>query len=152
MLTFMRSIIHLCSVILVTVFYGCSSPVDSRLREAEKAIKSNPDSALTILNKIHYNDIKDRPRSLASFAILRGLANSYAGNSLITDTLLYKAKDYYESVKDSDNQAIASMLLAAHQYANGDPKAASETYKKLLQTSSSPEMQWEIHNTHLQLC
>ena len=152
MLTFMRSIIHLCSIILVTVFCSCSSPVDSRLREAEKAIKSNPDSALTILNKIHYNDIKDRPRSLASFAILRGLANSYAGNSLITDTLLYKAKDYYESVKDSDNQAIASMLLAAHQYANGDPKAASETYKKLLQTSSSPEMQWDIHNTHLQLC
>ena len=91
----MRKAVYLLFVIVTWV--SCSKPEarhDSEVGQAERLMECNPDSALAILEAIDPSDIKVDSLK-AKFHYLKAYGHMSANRSMVGDSLISFAHDYY---------------------------------------------------------
>lgn len=147
-----RNLSHiLLSILAALCLASCSDSPSRRLATAERLIGERPDSALIVLSRINYADIRDNEELTSRFAIARGLTNNALNRSLLTDTLLPKAVDYYAASRDTARWVLASRLLAGHRYSIGRKEEAVAGIDSLLAAVASQDLKWDTHINRLQI-
>ncbi len=141
----------LLSILAALCLASCSDSPSRRLATAERLLGERPDSALIVLSRINYADIRDNEELTARFAIARGLTNNALNRSLLTDTLLPKAVDYYAASRDTARWVLASRLLAGHRYSIGRKEEAVAGIDSLLTAVASQDLKWDTHINRLQI-
>lgn len=103
--------IHICafSIVIFIIFQSCATySNDSKelLLKAENCIVSYPDSALFYLGSILTPKMLDQD-DYAKYAVLLVRVHSKANLSLLNDTIIYEAIDYYLKTNDDLNLSRA---------------------------------------------
>lgn len=114
---YMKNPVRFCvSMLCVAVMMSMISCRDSNhdlIRRAERVVTERPDSAFLILKKVEFNrltDIADK----AAYALNHARANLSLDRSLVADTLLDYAIDYYRSAGDTAAYVEAAVAQAHH--------------------------------------
>lgn len=117
----MRKIINLILFAFVLCIASCSKPMsryDKEISHAEHLMRSNPDSALTILEAIDPSDIHaDSLR--AKLHYLKAYGHMSRNRSMIGDSLISFAHHYYRG-KDIVKDMRSGMALAWYKFWVGD--------------------------------
>ena len=119
----MRKIIYLLSAIVALA--SCSKPAsgpDKEISLAEHLMESNADSALAILEAIDPSDLKTDSLK-AKFHYLKAFGHMKANRSMVGDSLIYKAHNYYRG-KDIVNDMRSGTALAFYKFWVGDTRAS----------------------------
>lgn len=107
-------LLMLVAFIVASVAVSCDSnpEIDRQLTKAEKIMEQHPDSAYMILKGVDYEDLSTREQK-ARYALIHAKANMYMGYSLVTDTIIPVAVNFY---KDNDDTTayIESVVAQAH--------------------------------------
>lgn len=117
----MRKIINLILFAFVLCIASCSKPMsryDKEISHAEHLMRSNPDSALTILEAIDPSDIHaDSLR--AKLHYLKAYGHMSRNRSMIGDSLISFAHNYYRG-KDIVKDMRSCLALAWYKFWVGD--------------------------------
>ena len=92
------------------------------LDRAEKLMRSNPDSALTILDAIDPSELKQDSLQ-AKYHYLKGYIHLSRNRSMIGDSLIRVAHEYYRG-KDVVRDVRSGMVLAWYKFWIGDTPGA----------------------------
>lgn len=123
---------------------ACAGSPQDRLAAASRLAAERPDSAYIILRDIDYSSL--RADSLkAEYILTRAMVNLRLRRSLITDTLLDDAVDYYISAGDTARWVVATQLLAGYDFMRGDSEAASRRLEDMARQVNSPELLWDTY-------
>ena len=95
------------------VIASCDHTQTERLDEAMSIVSERPDSAYVLLKGIDYNKLHS-DKDKADYTLSHALSNLYLGQSLLTDSLLPTAINYYNSVNDTSAIVDASIAQAYH--------------------------------------
>lgn len=128
----------------VATMSACGNSDSDRLRIAEEIVRERPDSALVILGKVRYADLTDDGQR-AGYALTTAMANAETGRSLITDSLLVGATEYYRAAGDTSRWVLASRLLAGHYYVAGKKDEATAQIDRVLNAVESADVRWDMH-------
>ncbi|MCM1094238.1 MAG: hypothetical protein NC421_09805 [Lachnospiraceae bacterium] len=125
-------------------FSGCGDSLSEKLTTARQIATERPDSAYVILREIDFNAI-DIDSLKAKYILTRALTNLRIGRSLITDTLLNDAADYYISIGDTANWTLASQMLSGYDFMRGDTEAAHRRLADMIPRIKSQELLWDTY-------
>ncbi len=131
----------------LTACYG--SPAD-KLAEAYSLSKERPDSAYLLLRDIDYSDLADDSLK-AKYILTKAMTNLRIGRSLITDTLLTDAADYYISVGDTANWALASQMISGYDFITGNTASSLQRLVNMLPRIKNPGLLWDTHKHILEI-
>lgn len=116
-----KKLIHLWIIVVVFGIVSCSKSTSSyndELNRAEKLMRSNPDSALSILDAIDPSELKhDSLR--AKYHYLKGYGHLSRNRSMIGDSLITFAHKYYQG-KDIVKDMRSGLALAWYKFWVGD--------------------------------
>lgn len=104
---------RLLILLLGLIVTSCNRPQTERLDEAIRVVSERPDSAYVLLKGIDYNQL-DSEKDKADYILAHALSNLYSGQSLLTDSLLPTAINYYNSVNDTSAIVDATIAQAYH--------------------------------------
>lgn len=107
-------------MLIVVCMVSCSKSARYRqiLLEAERIVSAYPDSALLILDEIDPKDLKDDSIK-ALYAIVVGNAHKVGNNSMVADSLIRYAFEYYKG-RNFKRFLQAGDLYAMHRFWIGD--------------------------------
>lgn len=134
----MRKIIYLLSAIVALA--SCSKPAsgpDKEISLAEHLMESNADSALAILEAIDPSDLKTDSLK-AKFHYLKAFGHMKANRSMVGDSLIYKAHNYYRG-KDIVNDMRSGTALAFYKFWVGDTRASIAILDSLTRLPDVPD-------------
>lgn len=121
----MRKLIHVLVAIVALGTASCSksmSQYDKEIDQAEKMMLSNPDSALSMLDAIDASELKiDSLR--AKYHFIKGYGHLKRNRSMIGDSLIVYAHDYYRG-KDLVRDIRSGIALAWYKFWIGDTPGA----------------------------
>lgn len=121
----MRKLIHVLVAIVALGTASCSksmSQYDKEIDQAEKMMLSNPDSALSMLDAIDASELKiDSLR--AKYHFIKGYGHLKRNRSMIGDSLIIYAHDYYRG-KDLVRDIRSGIVLAWYKFWVGDTPGA----------------------------
>lgn len=121
----MRKLIHVLVAIVALGTASCSksmSQYDKEIDQAEKMMLSNPDSALSMLDAIDASKLKiDSLR--AKYHFIKGYGHLKRNRSMIGDSLIVYAHDYYRG-KDLVRDIRSGIVLAWYKFWVGDTPGA----------------------------
>lgn len=129
---------------MIICLAGCSGKQAARLESAARLVNVRPDSAYLILREIDYNDL-DSDSLKAKYILTKAWTNLSVGRSLITDTLLNDAANYYISVGDTANWIIASQMLSGYDYIKGGTEPALQRLVDMTPRIKNPELLWDTY-------
>lgn len=124
-----RKFIYRCPLLLmlvafivasVTVSCGSNTDIDRQLTKAEEVIDQHPDSAYMMLKGIDKEALSTRTDK-ARYALTHAKANMYMGRSLVTDTIIPFAINYYKDNGDT-TAYIESVIAQAYHLRSVDLK------------------------------
>lgn len=142
-LRFYRLLFVLPALLCMVALASCDGGAQRKLEEARLLLAERPDSAGVLLREIDYSDFNtDSLR--AKYILVKAMANTRTGRSLITDTLLNEAGEYYYNAGDTTNWVLASMMLAGHDFFRGEPSQAIGRMDNMLVRVSDPGLLWDI--------
>lgn len=139
----------LMAVIAMVCVTGCNNSA-KKLEAASRLVHERPDSAYTILREVDYNDL-DADSLKAKYILTKASANVRVGRSLITDTLLNDAADYFISVGDTADWVLASQLLSGYDLMRGESETALRRLYDVTTRISNPELLWDTYLHLLEL-
>lgn len=132
-------------MLLALIFCGaCGDSAVERLDRASQLVRERPDTAYAILRDLNYDDF-DTDSLKARYVLTKAIANLRVGRSLVTDTLLDKAAEYFRESGDSRRWSIATQLLAGYDMMRGDAERGLQRLEAMLPHLSSPDMLWDTH-------
>ena len=121
----MRKLIHVLVAIVALGTASCSksmSQYDKEIDQAEKMMLSNPDSALSMLDAIDASELKiDSLR--AKYHFIKGYGHLKRNRSMIGDSLIIYAHDYYRG-KNLVRDIRSGIVLAWYKFWVGDTPGA----------------------------
>ncbi len=121
----MRKLIYVLVAIVALGTASCSksmSQYDKEIDQAEKMMLSNPDSALSMLDAIDASELKiDSLR--AKYHFIKGYGHLKRNRSMIGDSLIVYAHDYYRG-KDLVRDIRSGIVLAWYKVWVGDTPGA----------------------------
>lgn len=121
----MRKLIYVLVAIVALGTASCSksmSQYDKEIDRAEKMMLSNPDSALSMLDAIDASELKiDSLR--AKYHFIKGYGHLKRNRSMIGDSLIVYAHDYYRG-KDLVRDIRSGIVLAWYKFWVGDTPGA----------------------------
>lgn len=121
----MRKLIYVLVAIVALGTASCSksmSQYDKEIDRAEKMMLSNPDSALSMLDAIDASELKiDSLR--AKYHFIKGYGHLKRNRSMIGDSLIVYAHDYYRG-KDLVRDIRSGIVLAWYKFWVGDTPVA----------------------------
>lgn len=121
----MRKFIYVLAIIVVFGIASCSKPMsqyDKEIDRAEKMMRSNTDSALSMLDAIDPSELRvDSLR--AKYHFLKGYAHMSRNRSMIGDSLIRYAHDYYRG-KDIVRDIRSGIVFAWYKFWVGDISGA----------------------------
>lgn len=139
----------LWSILVALMLVGCGPSDAERIAQAESVVKERPDSAVILLRDVDVRHLTaDSLRAL--YAVVNAWAKAGVGQSLITDSLLPDAVDYYRSVGDSLQWTLATRLAAAHLWTTDRHTEAYAMLDTVLAHDSNAGHQWEMHQQKLE--
>lgn len=112
----MRNMLYICIMFLgIICFIGCKDPNGNKilLAQADSLLQSRPDSALKLLNSVE-KDVRFSEAEWMQFIWNRAQARHRMGMSLVEDSLLPGAINYYRERKDSSRMFDSYLLEAAY--------------------------------------
>lgn len=125
-------------------FSSCVGSVNEKLHTAESIVHQRPDSAYLIIREIDYNDLEDDSLK-AKYILTKAITNLRIGRSLITDTLLNDAAEYYVSVGDTANWVLASQMLSGYDFTTGNPEDARLRLANMIPRIKNQELLWDTY-------
>lgn len=93
--------------------WSCGAKESRLLETSARIVDERPDSAYMLLKNLDFNNLKDK-KLKADYALTRAKANMYMGRSLVTDTLLSQAVDFYKAVGDTASHIESVIAQANH--------------------------------------
>lgn len=91
---------------------SCRKEQDKVIEMAAKIVDARPDSTYILLKKVDFNSLLD-DKNKALYALTHAKANMYLGRSLVTDTIIPIAVNYYKDNGDTIAY-IESVIAQAH--------------------------------------
>lgn len=114
-------------IIQYILFYvlsvSCGSGNTDRLNAASEVLEQRADSAYVLLKSVDYNKLKN-DKDKADYALVRAYTNLLLGRSLVTDTLLTEAINYYRHAADTSSYLKAVTAQAYHLRSMEDYQAS----------------------------
>ena len=116
-----KKLLHRYPLLLILVAFivaslamscGRNTEIECRLSKAEAIIEQHPDSAYMILKGVDYEALSTREQK-ARYALIHAKANMYMGYSLVTDTIIPVAVNFYKDNGDT-TAYIESVVAQAH--------------------------------------
>lgn len=136
----MRKLIHVLVAIVALGTASCSksmSQYDKEIDQAEKMMLSNPDSALSMLDAIDASELKiDSLR--AKYHFIKGYGHLKRNRSMIGDSLIIYAHDYYRG-KDLVRDIRSDIVLAWYKFWVGDTPGAMTMLDSLAGLPDMPD-------------
>lgn len=133
-----RKIIYL--LLVVVAIASCSRPwvrLNKEISQAEQLMESNPDSALAILEAIDPSDLKVDSLK-AKFHYLRAYRHLKANRSMIADSLISFAHNYYRG-KDIVKDIRSGIAFAFYKFWVGDTPGSITMLDSLTNLSNVPD-------------
>lgn len=105
----------LVTFIMASIAVSCSNSEQHSqiISDAKRIVDEHPDSAYMLLKKVYFNDLTDN-ESKALYALTHAKANMYMGHSLVTDTIIPIAINYYKEKGDTTAYIEAVKAQAHH--------------------------------------
>lgn len=113
------------------------SRYDEDIDRAEKLMRSNPDSALGILDAIDPSELK-QDSLRAKYHYLKGYGHLSRNQSMIGDSLIRVAHEYYRG-KDVVRDVRSGMVLAWYRFWTGDTPGAIAMLDSLAELHDVPD-------------
>ena len=116
-----KKLLHRYSLLLMLVVFiaasvavscGRNPEIDRQLTKAEEIIEQHPDSAYILLKDIDKETLSTR-KEKARYALTHAKANMYMGRSLVFDTIIPFAVNFYKDNGDT-TAYIESVVVQAH--------------------------------------
>lgn len=127
-------------LLAILAFASCSKPMsqyDRDITRAGQLMESSPDSALAILEAIDPSDLG--PDSLkAKLHYLRAYGHMKANRSMVGDSLIYFAHEYYRG-KDLVKDIRSGTALAFYKFWVGDTKGSIAVLDSLVALPAVPD-------------
>lgn len=134
----MRKSIYILLVIsALASCYRSVSLLDKEICRAEQLMESNPDSALAILETIDLSDIREDSLK-AKFHYLRAYSHLRANRSMIADSLISFAHNYYRG-KDIVKDMRSGLALAWYKFWVGDTPGSIAMLDSLAELHDVPD-------------
>ena len=92
----------LVTFIMASIAVSCSNSQQHSqiISDAKRIVDEHPDSAYVLLKKVDFNGLTDN-ESKALYALTHAKVNMYMGHSLVTDTIIPIAINYYKEKADT---------------------------------------------------
>lgn len=135
-----KKLIYILMSLAVLGIASCSktmSRYDEDIDRAEKLMQSNPDSALGILDAIDPSELK-QDSLRAKYHYLKGYGHLSRNRSMIGDSLIRVAHDYYRG-KDVVRDVRSGMVLAWYKFWAGDTPDALFMLDSLSSLTNVPD-------------
>ena len=119
---------------------SCSKPMsryNEELDNAEKLMRSNPDSALSILDAIDPSEL-ELDSLQAKYHYLRGYIHLSRNHSMVGDSLIRVAHEYYRG-KDVVKDVSSGMVMAWYKFWAGDTPGALFMLDSLSSLTNVPD-------------
>ena len=135
----MRGFIYVLGAVVVLCVASCSKSMshDTSLDKAEQLMRSNPDSALAILESIDHADIKADPLK-AKLYYLKAYGHMSRNRSMIEDSLITFAHKYYRG-KDIVKDIRSGIALAFYKFWVGDTQGSIAMLDSLTKLPHVPD-------------
>lgn len=135
----MRGFIYVLGAVVVLCVASCSKSMshDTSLDKAEQLMRSNPDSALAILESIDHADIKADPLK-AKLYYLKAYGHMSRNRSMIADSLISFAHNYYRG-KDIVKDMRSGLALAWYKFWIGDTSGSIAMLDSLAELHDVPD-------------
>lgn len=135
----MRGFIYVLVAVVVLCVASCSKSMshDTSLDKAEQLMRSNPDSALAILESIDHADIKADPLK-AKLYYLKAYGHMSRNRSMIADSLISFAHNYYRG-KDIVKDMRSGLALAWYKFWIGDTSGSIAMLDSLAELHDVPD-------------
>ena len=136
----MNRLIHLVWAITALAVIGCStraSRQEVQLCHAEELMRSNPDSALAVLEAMDPTDLETDSLK-AKFHYLRAYGHLSRNRSMIGDSLISFAHNYYRG-KDTVREMRSGTALAWYRFWVGDTQGAIAMLDSLAGLQNIPD-------------
>lgn len=135
----MRGFIYVLVAVVVLGVASCSKSMshDTPLDKAEQLMRSNPDSALAILEAIDPSDLKVDSLK-AKFQYLRAYGHVRRSRSMIEDSLITFAHKYYRG-KDIVKDIRSGIALAFYKFWIGDTPGSIAMLDSLTKLPNVPD-------------
>lgn len=117
----MKKLLYILPVLLLLGIASCFGPMphyNNEIAQAEKLLSVNPDSAFVILDAIDPSDLREDSLR-AKFIFLKAWGHMRCNRSMIEDSLIYFAHDYYCG-KDIVKDIRSGIALAWYKFWVGD--------------------------------
>ena len=135
-----KKLIYILMVIVAFGIASCSKPMsryNEELDNTENLMRSNPDSALSILDAIDPSELKQDSLQ-AKYHYLRGYIHLSRNRSMIGDSLIRVAHEYYRG-KDVVRDVRSGMVLAWYKFWVGDTPGALTMLDSLSSLQDVPD-------------
>ena len=135
----MRGFIYVLVAVVVLCVASCSKSMshDTSLDKAEQLMRSNPDSALAILEAIDPSDLKVDSLE-AKFYYLKAYGHVRRNRSMIEDSLISFAHNYYLG-KDIVKDMRSGLALAWYKFWIGDTSGSIAMLDSLAELHDVPD-------------
>ena len=135
----MRGFIDVLVAVVVLCVASCSKSMshDTSLDKAEQLMRSNPDSALAILEAIDPSDLKVDSLE-AKFYYLKAYGHVRRNRSMIEDSLITFAHNYYRG-KDIVKDMRSGLALAWYKFWIGDTSGSIAMLDSLAELHDVPD-------------
>ena len=135
----MRGFIYVLMSVVVFGVASCSKSMshDTSLDKAEQLMRSNPDSALAILESIDHADIKADSLK-AKLYYLKAYGHMSRNRSMIADSLISFAHNYYRG-KDIVKDMRSGLALAWYKFWIGDTSGSIAMLDSLAELHDVPD-------------
>ena len=135
----MRGFIYVLMAVVVLCVASCSKSMShyTALDKAEQLMRSNPDSALAILESIDHADIKADSLK-AKLYYLKAYGHMSRNRSMIADSLISFAHNYYRG-KDIVKDMRSGLALAWYKFWIGDTSGSIAMLDSLAELHDVPD-------------
>lgn len=135
----MRGFIYVLVAVVVLGVASCSKSMshDTPLDKAEQLMRSNPDSALAVLESIDHADIKADSLK-AKLYYLKAYGHMSRNRSMIADSLISFAHNYYRG-KDIVKDMRSGLALAWYKFWIGDTSGSIAMLDSLAELHDVPD-------------
>lgn len=137
-----------CCLISLLLFACNDTNIDSGkiLKEAEKLVKQDPDSASALLNTILMPNLLDDSK-LNLYTLLRSQSNDLLYQDITSDTAIFETKKYYEKTNDTKRTAQACFYSGRVHYEQQDYKQAMQEYLQANDFADKLDNNYELKGT-----
>ncbi len=108
---------NLCFILTLITLFSCNRTNNSLLKEAESMIKSQPDSAVSLLNQIEYPEDMGKER-YADYVLLLVQAKDKCEMDIAQDLEMYDAAAYFLGTNNTKKAAWANYYAAKVAFVN----------------------------------